>query len=203
MDTLDGRRFYIQNYTFTMLGFLIDEEEFEVKPAINRVLTMVETDLRSSRTPRPEINLTITSSYTSGSTVANYSVMASRKVDKTVEITFNDILGVSTGGTVTIPVKLFIEQKQISGTTEYTVDSSFGNLNQTSTFSGLIVDTIGRSNFNFVTTKGSSTFTPAQSPTPTPTPTKTPTVTPTNTVTPTPTKTLTPTPTKTPTPSVS
>ena len=201
MDTLDGRRFYIQNYTFTMLGFLIDEEEFEVKPAINRVLTMVETDLRSSRAPRPEINLTITSSYSSGSTVANYSVTASRKVDKTVEITFDDILGVSTGGTVTIPVKLFIEQKQISGTTEYTVDSSFGNLNQTSTFSGLIVDTIGRSNFNFVTTIGSSTFTPAQSPTPTPTPTKTvtPTVTPTNTLTPTPTKTLTPTPTITPT----
>jgi hypothetical protein len=156
MDTLDGRRFYIQNYTFTMLGFLIDEEEFEVKPAINRILTMVETDLSSSRTPRPEINLSITSSYSSGSIVSQYSVVASRKVDKTVEITFDDLLGVTTGGTVTIPVKLFIEPKQISGTTEYTVGGVYSGLSKTSVFSGLTVNTIGRSNFNFTTTKTSN-----------------------------------------------
>jgi hypothetical protein len=42
MDTLDGRRFYMQNYSFTMLGYLIDSEEFEVKPAINRLFTMYE-----------------------------------------------------------------------------------------------------------------------------------------------------------------
>ena len=28
MDSLDNRRFYIQNYSFLMLGFLIDDEEF-------------------------------------------------------------------------------------------------------------------------------------------------------------------------------
>jgi hypothetical protein len=42
METVDGRRFYSQNYKFTMLGFLIDSEEFEVKPAINRVLLLTE-----------------------------------------------------------------------------------------------------------------------------------------------------------------
>ena len=42
MDTLEGRRFYLQNYKFTMLGFLIDSEEFEVKPAISRFLLMNE-----------------------------------------------------------------------------------------------------------------------------------------------------------------
>jgi hypothetical protein len=42
MDTLDGRRFYLQNYKFTMLGFLIDGEEFDVKPAISRVFIMNE-----------------------------------------------------------------------------------------------------------------------------------------------------------------
>jgi hypothetical protein len=42
MDTLDGRRFYLQNYKFTMLGFLIDSEEFEVKPAISRMFIMQE-----------------------------------------------------------------------------------------------------------------------------------------------------------------
>ena len=42
IETIDGRRFYIQNYQFTMLGYLIDSEEFEVKPAINRLFTMYE-----------------------------------------------------------------------------------------------------------------------------------------------------------------
>jgi hypothetical protein len=42
MNLLDGRRFYLQNYKFTMLGFLIDSEEFEVKPAISRLLLMTE-----------------------------------------------------------------------------------------------------------------------------------------------------------------
>jgi hypothetical protein len=42
MDTLDGRRFYVQNYQFTLLGFLIDSDEFEVKPAINRAILLTE-----------------------------------------------------------------------------------------------------------------------------------------------------------------
>lgn len=42
MDSLDNRRFYIQNYSFLMLGFLIDDEEFEVKPAISRLFLLNE-----------------------------------------------------------------------------------------------------------------------------------------------------------------
>jgi len=42
IDTIDGRKFYMQNYEFTMLGFLLDEEEFEVKPAINRTILLTE-----------------------------------------------------------------------------------------------------------------------------------------------------------------
>ena len=42
IDVVDGRRFYLQTYTFIMLGFLIDPEEFEVKPAINRLFLMNE-----------------------------------------------------------------------------------------------------------------------------------------------------------------
>jgi hypothetical protein len=39
---LEKRKYYIQNYEFTMLGFLIDEDEFEVSPAVSRVLQVVE-----------------------------------------------------------------------------------------------------------------------------------------------------------------
>jgi hypothetical protein len=41
---VDKRKYYIQNYDFTMLGYLIDEEEFQVKPAISRVLEVFEVD---------------------------------------------------------------------------------------------------------------------------------------------------------------
>lgn len=42
IDQIDGRRFYLQTYTFTMLGFLIDQDEFEVKPAISRFFLLNE-----------------------------------------------------------------------------------------------------------------------------------------------------------------
>jgi hypothetical protein len=42
IEQIDGRRFYLQNYQFTMLGFLIDQDEFEVKPAVSRFFLMTE-----------------------------------------------------------------------------------------------------------------------------------------------------------------
>jgi hypothetical protein len=42
LDTMDGRRYYVQNYKFIMLGFLIDSDDFEVKPAISRFFLLNE-----------------------------------------------------------------------------------------------------------------------------------------------------------------
>ena len=42
--TIESRKYYVQSYDFTMLGYLIDEAEFEVKPAIARVTQLVEVD---------------------------------------------------------------------------------------------------------------------------------------------------------------
>ena len=39
----------MQNYTFQMQGFLIDEEEFEVTPAISRSLLVFETDTKTKK----------------------------------------------------------------------------------------------------------------------------------------------------------
>jgi hypothetical protein len=53
---VEKRKYYIQSYEFTMLGFLIDENEFEVSPAITRALQVFETETRSiSRAKRNEI----------------------------------------------------------------------------------------------------------------------------------------------------
>jgi hypothetical protein len=46
---VEKRKYYIQSYEFTMLGFLIDEDEFEVSPAITRVLTSVEFSKTSTK----------------------------------------------------------------------------------------------------------------------------------------------------------
>lgn len=42
METLEGRRFYLQTYKFILLGYIVDSEEFEVKPAISRAILMTE-----------------------------------------------------------------------------------------------------------------------------------------------------------------
>ena len=58
-STLDveKRKYYIQTYEFTMLGFLIDEDEFQVSPAITRVLQVVEFDsVTIKRGKRKKIN---------------------------------------------------------------------------------------------------------------------------------------------------
>ena len=46
---LEKRKFYIQSYEFTLLGFLIDENEFEVSPAVSRVLQVVEFDTNTTK----------------------------------------------------------------------------------------------------------------------------------------------------------
>ena len=57
---LQKRRYFIQNYTFKMLGVLLDEEQFEVSPAVSRVLTMVDVSVKTrarkadARKPNPD-----------------------------------------------------------------------------------------------------------------------------------------------------
>lgn len=57
---LQKRRYYIQTYTMKMLGVLLDEEQFEVTPAVSRVLTMVDTGVktrqRKAKAPIPNEN---------------------------------------------------------------------------------------------------------------------------------------------------
>jgi hypothetical protein len=46
---LEKRKYYVQKYEFTMMGFLIDENEFEVFPALSRTLQLYEVDLRTPK----------------------------------------------------------------------------------------------------------------------------------------------------------
>jgi len=79
---LEKRKFYIQSYSFTMLGFLIDENEFEVSPAISRVLQLNETESkvvkrgkkRNSNSSSTTINIDFPVDVDSYSKTFDYSV---------------------------------------------------------------------------------------------------------------------------------
>jgi hypothetical protein len=44
IDDLEGKRFYVQTYEMRLQGYLVDDEEFDVKPAISRAFISVELD---------------------------------------------------------------------------------------------------------------------------------------------------------------
>jgi hypothetical protein len=46
---VEKRKYYVQSYEFTMLGFLIDENEFEVSPAVSRVLQVIEFEKATTK----------------------------------------------------------------------------------------------------------------------------------------------------------
>jgi hypothetical protein len=46
---VEKRRYYIQSYAFTLQGFLSDEEEYQVKPAVSRSLILIEMDNRKKK----------------------------------------------------------------------------------------------------------------------------------------------------------
>jgi len=46
---IEKRKYYIQSYNFTMMGFLMDENEFKVSPGVSRTFTLFETNERSPK----------------------------------------------------------------------------------------------------------------------------------------------------------
>lgn len=52
---LEKRKLYIQTYNFTLQGFLIDENEFEVKPAVSRAFTIMEINTGKTRSKKPKV----------------------------------------------------------------------------------------------------------------------------------------------------
>ena len=99
---VEKRKYYIQSYAFTMLGFLIDENEFTVSPAVTRTFQIYETDLKTRRSIKKKdyvINdykktFTITSGTTSQSQTYDYTInsvfLESSNVDS-YDVYINDL----------------------------------------------------------------------------------------------------------------
>jgi hypothetical protein len=90
---LEKRKYYIQSYEFTMLGFLIDENEFEVMPAVVRALQVFETDTRTvgrgKRMGLPNDSVTISTVFKIGNTIL------SEKFEYTTDITVDSTTNIS------------------------------------------------------------------------------------------------------------
>ena len=49
VDNLDGKRYYVQTYEMRLMGYLVDEDEFEVVPALERTFVSIELDTKSPK----------------------------------------------------------------------------------------------------------------------------------------------------------
>lgn len=56
IDDFENRRFYVQPFEIRLQGYILDEEEFEVIPAINRALVMAELDEKPGK-PRMSVSV--------------------------------------------------------------------------------------------------------------------------------------------------
>lgn len=89
---IDKRKYYIQSYDFTMLGFLIDENEFEVAPSVSRVLTVVEFEKESFTRGRRK-------NITDESTVSNFLFVVGNNILSQI---FNYTVDLNLGDTTNI-----------------------------------------------------------------------------------------------------
>lgn len=94
---VEKRKYYAQSYEFTMLGFLIDENEFEVSPAITRVLKVLEVDkdttLRRSKKKVDIEGLNINVVFLGGNTIVSqlYDYSVNFKFTKSENVTSYDV----------------------------------------------------------------------------------------------------------------
>ena len=49
INSLDKKRYYVQTYVMKLQGYIIDEDEFQVVPAIERTFVSLELDVKSPK----------------------------------------------------------------------------------------------------------------------------------------------------------
>jgi len=114
IDT-EERRYYQQNYQFQLQGFLIDEEEFEVTPAVSRTVLLMngeKTNTRKKDSSKVNHKIKFDSVTTATTRSYNYKTninLARTENVKTVEFRINNIIltepvMVNPGDTVSITI---------------------------------------------------------------------------------------------------
>jgi hypothetical protein len=60
---IEKRKYYIQSYNFTMMGFLMDENEFQVSPGVSRTFALLETNEKSPKVKKNRRTTDTTSNF--------------------------------------------------------------------------------------------------------------------------------------------
>jgi hypothetical protein len=94
---LEKRKYYIQSYDFLMMGYLIDEEEFEIKPAISRTVQLLEAKTsrggRKKSYPKNPSLFPLTFNFSTGTTAytENYKYTADLSFESMQNISSWDV----------------------------------------------------------------------------------------------------------------
>jgi len=68
IDQFEQKRFYVQSFEMQLLGYIMDEDDYEVTPAIKRVVTLFETE------PQVVPSLNVTDGLDSGRNTEEYDI---------------------------------------------------------------------------------------------------------------------------------
>jgi hypothetical protein len=106
---LEKRKFYSQNYSLQLQGFLIDEEEFVVTPAVTRQVSLFEVDTKENKGPMKPIG----DSPNSFTQPVNFTTGLSE--------------------TITFPYDAFIQIMEVDNLDSYIISVNGTNLSNTTT----------------------------------------------------------------------
>jgi hypothetical protein len=103
IEDFENRRYFIQLYELKLMGYTLDEDEFEVKPAINRVLTFFEV---SEKVAKPIIKV----NADKFDSLVTYTIIVKPNSDNSFsntseyDIRFNDITNQENINSITLSV---------------------------------------------------------------------------------------------------
>jgi len=93
---VEKRKFYIQTYDFTMLGFLMDEDEFQVKPGVERVFQIYEAVGNSPKKGKNNTNPKNPTSYPINLEFIDENTLIIKKIYDRVDLTLLSTENVNT-----------------------------------------------------------------------------------------------------------
>jgi hypothetical protein len=84
---LEKRKYYVQSYEFTMLGFLMDEDEFVIKPGVERVFQIYETADRTRKSGKRK-QLSDPATYNVSVEFADSEILQLKRIYDTVDLSW-------------------------------------------------------------------------------------------------------------------
>ena len=137
VSNLDERKYYVQLFTIKMMGYLLDENDFEVAPAISRGITFFELVDDSFIAPfqistdDEEKTICITITFERGVNSVNIPIEINANYTSLTTINVNTTTIKVNGAPVTIPFKV------VNG------DSLYININKTDVLQNSVVEISG------------------------------------------------------------